>query len=158
MKSFKFSLQALRTLRQREEQAALEEYTQSLMARERALSQLDLARQELALGWGEFHKKLSARSAAVELAQIYAYCQRVDKRQLECEHAEKVARNIVHLAFTQLVSARQAREVIEKFHDAQKRGHDRSLRKQEQKVLDDLVKQRAGIVMLLELNRESAWN
>ena len=45
MKSFKFSLQALRTLRQREEQAALEEYTQSLMARERALSQLELARQ-----------------------------------------------------------------------------------------------------------------
>ena len=158
MKSFKFSLQALRTLRQRQEQAALEEYTQSLMARERALSQLELVRQELALGWAEFHKRLTARSAAVELAQLHAYCQTVDKRQMECEHAEKVARNIVRLAFTRLVSARQAREVIEKFHEAQKRRHDRGLRKQEQKVLDDLVQQQTGVFMLLELNRESVWN
>ena len=158
MKSFQFSLQALRILRQRQEQSALEEYTQTLVARERALSQLEAVRQELALAWSEFHQKLATHAPAVQLAQMEAYCESVARRRLECEHAEKVARNRVHLAFTKLVAARQAREVIEKFHDAQKRQHQRAVRKQEQKALDDLAKQRARVSLLLNLNRESVWN
>lgn len=158
MKSFKFSLQALRILRQRQEQTALEEYTQTLVARERALSQLETVRQELALAWSEFHQKLSTHSPALQLAQMEAYCQSVARRTLECEHAEKVARNVVHLAFTKLVATRQAREVIEKFHDAQKRHHQRGILKQEQKALDDLAKQRARFSLLLELNHGSVWN
>ena len=158
MKSFKFSLQALRTLRQRQEQVALVEYTQTLLARERALNQLEAVRQELAQAWSEFHQKLTTHGPAIQLAQMEAYCESVSRRTLECEHAEKVARNVVHLAFTKLVAARQSREVIEKFHDAQKRHYQRGARKQEQKAVDDLAKQRARVSLLLDLNHASVWN
>jgi len=47
MKSFRFTLEAVRTLRQRQEQAAMEQYAQALLARQQAVAKLEALQHEL---------------------------------------------------------------------------------------------------------------
>ncbi len=158
MKAFKSSLQALRTLRERQEQEALQEYGRTLQAQEQARTKLDGVQQELVECWVELHQLLEAGGAAEKLAHLQAYCQTVERRRRASEHALNVARNNARCAFTHLLAARQARTVVDKLIESQKRHYHRQRRRHEQKQLDELASRRNTLFTLLHLTREPLWN
>ncbi len=53
MRKFHFTLQALNTLREREEQSALQAYSQALQAWEQARHKVAALQQELETAWGQ---------------------------------------------------------------------------------------------------------
>jgi hypothetical protein len=86
MKPFHFSLQAVRTLRQRQEQMALERFTAAVQNREKAVNRLNTVTQQLHAGWSELKALLSKGATALQIAQIQAYCDS-DGAKKECESA-----------------------------------------------------------------------
>ena len=64
MKAFRFTLEAVRTLRQRQEQEAQEQYAQALLARQQALNRLDAVQRELNAGFAELRAQLAKGCAA----------------------------------------------------------------------------------------------
>ncbi len=158
MKVFKFSLQALRTLRERQEQTALQDYGKALQASEQARRKLESAQQELEVCWAGMRKKVADKCSAAELSHLTAHSHAVEKRRKECEHAAKVAANSAKQAFIKLLAARQARGVVDKLFEAEKRRHQREQRRREQKQLDDLAQRENPLTALLQLNREPLWN
>src|SRR6266853_1546417 len=114
MRKFHFTLQALNTLREREEQSALQAYSQALQAWEQARHKVAALQQELETAWGQRRQRLLGPCAAVELAQFQAWCQSVEQQRQGSEHAAREARNKANQAYAKLVEARQARAVVDK--------------------------------------------
>ena len=69
-----------------------------------------------------------------------------------------MARNKASLAFTRLIAARQARAVVEKCFDKQKRRYDHERQRHEQGILDDMINHRAVLAQLFQAGPESLWN
>src|SRR5712691_87692 len=129
MKTFRFSLQALRLLRERQEQLVLQDYGKALQLWEQAHDQVDALQQQFQIACLEAQQKLIDGCCGSELAQLQAYCQALELRRRESELAARMARNKVSLAFTRLIAARQARAVVDKCFDKQKRRHDHERRR-----------------------------
>jgi len=158
MKAFKSSLQSLRTLREQQEQDALQNYGKTLQAQEQARNRLDDVLGELEACWVELQQLLDKGGESSALAKLQAYGVTVERRRLECEYALQVARNNARLAFTKLLAARHARAVVDKLLEAQRRRYQRHCRRQEQKQLDELASRRNTLFTLLHLTREPLWN
>jgi hypothetical protein len=64
MKAFRFTLEAVQTLRHRQEQQAMETYVHSLLARQQVLDRLEAARELILLNQQEINRLLAAGCAA----------------------------------------------------------------------------------------------
>src|SRR5687768_6984829 len=135
MKAFKFSLQALLTLREQEEQAALHAYARKLSAQERAVSAFHAVEDELSQAWNNFHQRMENGSPAVDLAQLQRFCTSTEMRRREAENAARLARQEAQESFLQLLMLRQARSVLEKLAERELERYLKSKRRKEQKVL-----------------------
>ncbi len=155
MKSFRFNLQALLTLRQREEHTALEHYAQSLLARQRAIEDLGVISRELDTLRLRASTELENGCRAEDLMRSHLHCQRLDGERNRCELVVAGAGRATDLALRQLLTARQAREVVEKHRDHQRATHDRTLNRAEQRFLDDLVTRRGAPGLIWQTNREN---
>ena len=156
MKPFKCSLQALLTLREREEQTALQEYGKTLRQLEETRHKLDLVQQELDSANAKLHQRFLSSGPAVQLAQLQEFCAAVEKKRREWEYTLKVAQNKSQQAFTKLVAARQAKAVVTKYYENQKKRHEQGCRQQEQKTLDNLVN--GSRAVLWSLKKQNLWN
>src|SRR5216683_1523084 len=116
MPSFRFTLQAVRTLRLRQEQAALAHYLRAVQTHERDRDELRRTQFEQEAAWMRLRQGLPAGLSA---------------RQLSLQLMSQAAQS--------LRLARQQREVVDKYYDKQKRSHDRRLQLAEQKLMDDLA-------------------
>jgi flagellar export protein FliJ len=150
MKSFRFTLEAVRTLRQRQEQNALEQYAQSLLLRQQAVKKLEAVQHELNVCMQELRGQLAAGCTAAQAAQAHDYQRSLARRRDECTVALGTAERCVNAAMQAMLHARRQREVVDKFFDKQKLGHLRGLARSEQKMLDDLAGRRGNSVL--------AWN
>jgi flagellar export protein FliJ len=150
MKGFHFTLEAVRTLRQRQEQKALEQYAKSLLARQQALDKLDAVQRELNAGFAELRAQMAKGCAATEIAQAQEYHRQLARRRDECTMALGAAERRVNAAMQAMLTARQQREIVDKFFDKQKAGHEREQLRNEQKMLDDLAGRRGNSIL--------AWN
>jgi flagellar export protein FliJ len=150
MKAFKFTLEAVRALRQRQEQKALEQYAQMLSARQQAIARLETVNQELNAVWRELRGKFEHGCAAAEAAQANDFQQSLIRRRDECAVALGTAERRVNAALQQMLAARQQREMVDKFFEKQKSAHQRDQLRNEQKLLDDLAGRRANPLF--------AWN
>jgi flagellar export protein FliJ len=158
MKAFKFTLQALRTLREQQEQKALQDYGKALTAQERAVSRMDSARRELEESMAHFQVRVVEGGPAQSLSQLQDWNQALERQCQACEHAAKVARNQARLAFARLLSARHATAVINKLYEEQQRRYRREQRRHQQKVLDELASQRHTLSFLTLNNHHAIWN
>ena len=158
MKKFQFSLQALQTLRERQEQQALQEYSNALTAWERARDHVEAVHKELAAAWAERQRSALASCSAGELDRSHAYCQSLERRKQAAEHAMKVARNRASQVFTKLLAARQARAVVDKFFENQKRDHEVERRRHEQHSLDEMVNHPNAWGALFGMKSDNLWN
>jgi flagellar export protein FliJ len=159
MKPFRFSLEAVRIVRQRLEQTTLEQYAQALQSQQRARTQLQMAEQELEAGWSQSRNQLEAGAPAAQLAQTQAYCRFLELRVRECQKVLETAQNSVHLHWQKLIVARQQREVVDRYYQKQRLRYQREFQRQEQKVLDDMANRcgNSATVGKLDLN-DFLWN
>jgi flagellar export protein FliJ len=146
MKPFTFSLQALLTLRQRQEQVALEQYGRALRARALACAALRLAQDGLAQAWSAFRTELEGSCcggrASFHRAQCAALEERSRRTQAEAQSAELAVRQALD-CFTE---ARRQREAVERVRDRRRLAFERDCTRQEGRVLDDLAGRRQRIV------------
>jgi flagellar export protein FliJ len=158
MKAFHFSLQAVRTLRQRQEQMALERFTAAVRNREKAVNRLNSVTQQLHAGWSELKALLPKGVTALQIAQVQAYCDSVTARKKECEVYVNAAHRAVDLAWQNLVAAKQQLEVVVKYYENQRRLYERELDREEQKTLDDMVNRRTTKAPAGMVSVETTWN
>jgi flagellar export protein FliJ len=147
MKSFHFTLEALGTLRRRQEQKALDQYAQSLIARHQALDRLEAVEHELSVCWQELRKQLAGGCTAAEAAQAHAYQRSLVQRQNECTGALETAERRVNATLQSMLLTRQQREIVDKCFDKQKASHQREQARGEQKFLDDLAGRRGNSIL-----------
>ena len=139
MKPFRFSLQALLTLRQRHEHLALQEYGRAISLWQQALDRVNAAQQQCQAGCAQWQEEILSDANALRLSQIQAYCARVEelRREAECELAH--AQQMVDQRRDHLVACRQEREAVDTYLKRQHETYDRELRREEQKLLDDMA-------------------
>src|ERR1700722_4154643 len=110
MKSFQFTLEAVRIVRQRHEQDAMERYAQALLARKQAMDRLDAVQREINSAWQELRSMLARSCPASRAAQAHVYHQSLEKRRNECATELGLAERRVNLSFQAMLHARQQRE------------------------------------------------
>src|SRR6266704_2944951 len=133
MKPFRFTLQAVQTLRQRHEQKAREHYGRALLAHRQALEQLQQVEIELKQVWEQISGQLPDGIAAERLAHLHLYARSVEERRTQ--HAEAIValeRNLQQAAENWRAARRQC-EVVEKCRLQQKNTYRRNSLAQEQK-------------------------
>jgi flagellar export protein FliJ len=158
MKKFQFSLQALQTLRERQEQLALQEYGLALKALKEAQNQVIGFQRALEAVWVEMRECAMGSRAALELGRLQAYCQTVEQRTRVSEHAAKTAQSKVSQAYTKLITARQARAVVDKFFEKQHHRYDLERRRREQLAQDEMVNHQTALTALAGMTCEPLWN
>jgi flagellar export protein FliJ len=150
MKSFRFTLEAVRTLRQRQEQVAMEQYAQALAFRQQAYDRLETVQQELNAGFRDLRARLAKGCAASEAAQAGDYHKSLARRRDEFTLALGTAERRVNAALQTMLATRQQRELVDKYFDKQKSRHQRDQARSEQKIMDDLAGRRGNSIL--------AWN
>jgi len=155
MKRFQFTLQALRTLRERQEQLSLQTYAKALQTWESARGKVAELQKELEAGWEEFRRQATGTCTASDMARMRAYCHALEQRKQVLEHAVKVARNKADHAFSSLLAARQARAVVDKFHEHQSCAHRRERQRHDQRALDEMVNHQDALLALPSVGRDN---
>src|SRR5581483_3699680 len=142
MKAFHFSLEAVRTLRQRQENDALEQYSRALLVRQQAIDALETARDHIHAHWAETRRQLSGKSSASQLSQLQDHSRVLERRQQECVAALRAAERSVNAASQLMLLARPQREIVDKFRDKQLAKHQRLEALEDQKLIDELAARR----------------
>ncbi len=146
MKKFQFNLEAVQIVRNRATNEALENYARALKARagaEAALAETESALREQLEQWRKRMGKTFAPSDMLQHEHA--------RTMLEARRNERIKqlRDAIQTA-TQAQSAfqlaRQKSDVVERFHDRQRRDFNLALLKEEQHLLDDLAGSRREMV------------
>src|ERR1051325_7244563 len=145
MKAFRFTLQALRVLREQKEQLAQKRYAAALLACEAAAARVQAASEELTGCWHALSQKLSAGVAATELLRSHAWCNVLELRLKERAAALEQARLAVDTVWHEMILATRERETLDRFYDKKRLAYDRESQRVEQKNLDELAVQLAGV-------------
>lgn len=143
MKPFRFSLQAVLTVRQRQEREALERYAAALMDRRKAGEALEAVEQELARGADVLRGRLAVSVPAGDVAQHQNHLRDIDARRAQAAAALRAADQAVAPALKAMLEARRQREVVEQCRDKQRLRHQRDLWAAEAKLIDELALRRA---------------
>jgi flagellar export protein FliJ len=146
MKAFRFTLESVLTLRQRQEQVAMSHYAQSLLAHQQASARLEAAQRELNANLQELRERITEGFAASQAAQAHGYIQLLEKNRQKCAAELKVAESRKNFAMQTMLVARQQREVVDKFFKRQKKRYDYERAREEQKTLDSLPQRRVGVL------------
>jgi flagellar biosynthesis chaperone FliJ len=157
MKKFTFALESLRTLLEREEQATLAAYAQTLIAREQAQHEWQRVNEELAAACDEIESRLSGACPAFHLVQLHAWRLAIEQQGCEREQALVAARAQEQAALQRLLAARRALAAVDKYRELQRVRHQRQCRRLEQQALDDLA-QRRTIVTPSPAEETTLWN
>jgi flagellar export protein FliJ len=141
MKTFHFSLESLRVLRQQKEQMAQQQYARALNACEQAELQLKQSDAELAAGWNLLNRGLEHGITAGRLAQLETWCKVLKIRRNENMAALDEARNAAGRAFREMTLAARDREALDRFYDKSRQAYVHQAEYEEQKNLDELAVQ-----------------
>jgi flagellar export protein FliJ len=157
MKPFHFSLEALRVLRQRQEQAALEQYAVALNRQRQAEERQQAVQLELEAAWQQRQNQMAAGAPAGMVLQLQNYGVFLEARLEEHAEAVKKASDEAVRRWETLLQARQQREIVDKYHDKQRKQHELDCLREEQKELDEFSTRRAAVNSASDQN-DSLWN
>ncbi|HET7625346.1 MAG TPA: flagellar export protein FliJ [Verrucomicrobiae bacterium] len=146
MKAFRFTLESVLTLRQRQEQVAMSHYAQSLLAHQQASARLEAAQRDLDAGQQELRGRIAGGFAAAQAAQAQDYILLLEKKRQKCAAELSVAEKRKNFAMQTMLAARQQREVVDKFFERQKKRYDYERAREEQKTLDSLPQRRVSVL------------
>ena len=137
MKKWRFSLEAVRILKQRLEEEAARKHSQALVQLGHAKALLAETEKQLEAAARNCSKR--QKVSAAELLQLTQYMTLLERqrteRQTSCCEAEKQ----VTLARAHLEKVAREREILDRLHDRRKAEHEFHLARQEQKWLDELA-------------------
>jgi flagellar export protein FliJ len=139
MKPFRFSLQALLTLRRRAEQVALEKYASALLVRRQALEQCDQLHQEQSQWWARWRHELDRGCSGSTIELWHSSNEQLAERQRAAESALAQAELGMNQALQGVLLSRRDREAVEKHLQRQRAHYLREVGRDEQKQLDDLA-------------------
>lgn len=154
MKAFTFTLEAVRTLRIRQEKNALEQYSKAVQTREQAVALLWKSREAMERIFQE-RRTHAEGSAAASLVQLEGWTVEVTAREKQCLETVQIASLRVEATWKNLILARQEREIVDKYFNQQRERYDRTLDCEEQKLLDELA---GGHRVVNALTLAVAWN
>ena len=159
MKRFTFKLQAVLTLRQRAEQAALEKYARAIEHQQACASSLCEAEMELSEARRHWLNALADGVPAVRAAQMLDYCHLLQGRKRQREQTLSLADVELNRTSHSMLCARQQREAVEMLLARQRAGYDRSVIEEERKMIDDLVNSRPPSPPAVgHLASDNVWN
>jgi len=142
MKRFTFKLQAVLTLRQRAEQAALEKYARAIEHRQACAASLSEGEMELSEARRHWLNALADGVPAVRAAQMLGHCHLLEERKRHCEQTLNLADVELNRTSHGMLHARQQREAVEMLLARQRENYDRRVIEEERKIIDDLVNSR----------------
>jgi flagellar export protein FliJ len=157
MKPFHFTLEALRILRKRQEHAALEQYSSALHRQRQAEERQQAVQTELQAAWLQRQNQMAAGAPAGMVLQLQNYGVFLEARLEECTGAVKTAIEAVARRWEVLLNARQQREIVDKYHEKQRKRHEQACLREEQKELDEFSTRRAALSAASALS-DSQWN
>lgn len=158
MKPFKFTLQAVRAVREREEQGALREYVAALRQLEDTKRNLEAIDRQLADGWDELRRSMGQSASMREVSRLQDYCDMVLQRKRELESVLQSMRQKANRSFARYLAAHQACAVVERCYENQKGRYHRQRVKYEQKTLDDVAQRSLSLATLINQSRGTIWN
>ena len=157
MKPFHFSLEALRVLRQRQEQTALEQYASALSQQRQAEERQQAVQKELEAAWQQRQNQMAAGAPAGMVLQLQNYGVFLEARLEEHAAAVKTAADAVARRWEILLQARQQREIVDNYHAKQRKLYEQDCLREEQKELDEFATRRAAVNSASGQN-DSRWN
>jgi len=144
MKRFRFTLQAVLTVRDRQEQAAREQYAQAVARQHDARDRLRVAEREVAAAADRQREQTQAGAVAAELRAAVAYVRAAEERRQQCAGELAAADQRVRRELEAWLAARQKREAVERLRQRQWQRYRGAVAAQEQKELDELATQRSA--------------
>jgi flagellar export protein FliJ len=158
MRPFTFSLQAVQTLRQRQEQLALEAFGECVRVRQAALEQQQLAERQLSVGLDQLTILQSGGAPLYHLNQLRGHCQLLEQRLEGCRTASSKAQESANKAWEALQDARRELELVDKLYLRRRDDYERELRSEEQKQLDEMSGRRSLFGTITLQPATLAWN
>jgi flagellar export protein FliJ len=144
MKAFRFTLEAARTVRQRKENEALEEFARALAARQQMLDAIEIMDARISDDWAHIRRLLSGGCNALQAAQAHSFHRSLEARRNEAVAALGQAERRVQAASQAMLVAHQQLEVVDVYREKQLTRHQRAEAREEQKVLDEFGSRRAN--------------
>ena len=145
MKKFRFSMEAVRFLKNKIEEEAAQKHAKALVTVGKARVELEQTEKELnAAALVQFSIKKSSAQELMQVNQFITALEKLRRERLErCLLAEKEAT----LARAALEKAAREREILDRVHEHQRKTHRFHVAQQEQKWMDELAqKVRRGIL------------
>jgi flagellar FliJ protein len=142
MKAFRFTLEAVLAVRQREENEALEHYAHALQARQQLLDLLEGMRQRISDDFTQMRELLAGGCTAAQAAQAQKYHRTVEIMRDECAASLEQAEQRVEADSQAMLAARQRREMVDVHREKQQAVHQRAAGREEQKNLDEFALRR----------------
>jgi len=157
MKPFHFSLQAVRTLRQRQEQISLEAFGRAVQARTEAIEKQNGRERGLHQAWNQLEQLQMNGADAREINQFRAHCQSLQQALTHAQQLTSAAQQVANEAWEKLNESRQLLELVNKFYERRRDEYERELRQEEQKQLDEIAGH-CWYTQPVVMATESTWN
>jgi flagellar export protein FliJ len=142
MKRFKFSLQAVQTVRERSARTALEAYARALRDLTEAEHTLEAAERALKQQIEDWRRAMKSGFSPSEMLQHEHARTMLEARRNERAQALRDANKAVVEAQGAFQLARQKCDVVERFHERQRRDFTLAGLKEEQHLLDEMAASR----------------
>jgi flagellar export protein FliJ len=139
MKRFRFSLEAVQTVRARAAREALENYARKLRSRLAAEANLAKADNALAEHLAEWRRTMEHSFSPTDMLQHEHARVMLEARRNERAQEVREAAAAVTQAYAAFQLSRQKSDVVERFHDRQRREFNLGVLKEEQYLLDELA-------------------
>jgi flagellar export protein FliJ len=138
MKSFRFSLQSLRVLREQKERAAQKRYAEALRDGGQAAARLAAGNRNLAEARSVLCKEVLAGNTISRLQQTRAWCRQLEQNCDQLAAALKSAEEAVGQAWREMLLATRDRKALDNLHQQRRGAYDYAMRREEQKQLDEM--------------------
>lgn len=139
MKRFHFSLEAVQTVRVRAAREALENYARKLRIRLAAEANLAKAEAALAEHLTDWRRSMSHSFSPSQMLQHEHARVMLEARRNERAKELREAAGHATQAYSAFQLSRQKSDVVDRFHDRQRREFNLAVLKEEQHLLDELA-------------------
>lgn len=139
MKAFRFSLHAVRELRQSEEEAAQKAFAGAMRACEEAAGLLAMVDRDLQLAWQGLRESGRHGMRADQMQHARSWCVVLEEQQKKRAAELMVCQRQVDAAHRLMQTATQRREALDRLLRKQRRAHEREMQSANQKFLDEIA-------------------
>lgn len=139
MRAFRYSLQALLSLREGREREALELYGEALAERKASLARLEELRRAEQETWSGWKEQITKGCTAGAMLQWQACCQKMDELRAGAEVAVDRSSRAAEASLQEMLHARRDREAVAGHRDRQRAAYDKEAGRSQQDELDDLA-------------------